>query len=70
MYKKSSYSLCVLIFTATYRPPSEHQSPSSRPQTRSKRPTDPRNSDLDLSEVEGGRGYTPAPPPTSNRLVQ
>ena len=58
------------ILTATYRPPAEYQSPSSsRPQTRSKRPTDVRHSDLDLSEVEGGRGYTPAPPPPGNRLV-
>ena len=58
------------MLTATYRPPAEYQSPSSsRPQTRSKRPTDVRHSDLDLSEVEGGRGYTPAPPPPGNRLV-
>ena len=58
------------MLTATYRPPAEYQSPSSsRPQTRSKRPTDVRHSDLDLSEVEGGRGYTPAPPPPGNRFV-
>ena len=46
---------------ATYQLPAGYQQHSApRPQADSK--AEVRNSDLDLSEVEGGRGYTPAPP--------